>query len=146
MVGAEGTRVSDETGTRLADCGRGDSVVGLVLVDQDGTIADFERALLDAFRAKHPDAPFIDVPDRREVSARKQYGPEWGPAVDAIMKTEGFYLSLPVITGVPRAFDEMLEAGLNARTYSSWTDDRLAGRRAGSGSGTEQLGGQFSSK
>jgi 5'-nucleotidase len=85
--------------------------VGLVLVDQDGTIADFERALLDAFRATHPDAPFIDVADRREVSARKQYGPEWGPAVDAIMKTEGFYLSLPVITGAPRAFDEMLEAG-----------------------------------
>ena len=84
--------------------------MGLVLVDQDGTIADFERALLDAFRAKHPDAPFIDIADRREVSARKQYGPDWGPAVDAIMKTEGFYLSLPVITGVPRALDEMLEA------------------------------------
>jgi 5'-nucleotidase len=85
--------------------------VGLVLVDQDGTIADFELALLRAFRAKHPDAPFIDIADRREVSARKQYGPEWGAAVDAIMKTEGFYLSLPVITGVPRAFDEMLKAG-----------------------------------
>ena len=85
--------------------------MGLVLVDQDGTIADFERALLDAFRAKYPDAPFIDVADRREVSARRQYGPEWGPAVDAIMKAEGFYLSLPVITGAPRALEEMLEAG-----------------------------------
>jgi len=82
--------------------------VGLVLVDQDGTIADFEGALLDAFRAKHPGAPFIDVADRHEVSARKQYGPKWGPAVDAIMKTKGFYLSLPVVTGVPRAFDEIL--------------------------------------
>jgi 5'-nucleotidase len=85
--------------------------VGVVLVDQDGTIADFERALLDAFRAKHPGAPFIDVADRLEISARKQYGREWGPAVDAIMKTEGFYLSLPVITGAPHAFDEMLQAG-----------------------------------
>jgi 5'-nucleotidase len=89
----------------------GESALGLVLVDQDGTIADFEQALLDAFRAKHPDAPFIDIADRCEVSARKQYGPKWGPAVDAIMKTEGFYLSLPVIAGVPRAFDEMLAAG-----------------------------------
>jgi 5'-nucleotidase len=83
----------------------------LVLVDQDATIADFERALLDAFRVKHPGAPFIAIADRCEVSARKQYGPRWGPAVDAIMKTEGFYLSLPVIPGAARALDEMLEAG-----------------------------------
>jgi 5'-nucleotidase len=85
--------------------------VGLVLVDQDAVIADFERALLDAFRAKHPSAPFIALADRREVSARKQYGPQWGPAVDAIMKTEGFYLSLPVIPGAARALEEMREAG-----------------------------------
>jgi 5'-nucleotidase len=85
--------------------------VGLVLVDQDGTIADFEQALLDAFRAKHPGAPFIAIADRCEISARKQYGPQWGPAVDAIMKTEGFYLSLPLIAGVPRALQEMLDAG-----------------------------------
>jgi 5'-nucleotidase len=86
-------------------------VVALVLVDQDATIADFEQALLDAFRARHPGAPFIPLADRREVSARKQYGPRWGPAVDAIMKTEGFYLSLPVIDGAARALEEMLEAG-----------------------------------
>jgi 5'-nucleotidase len=85
--------------------------VSLVLVDQDATIADFERALLSAFRVKHPDAPFIDIADRCEVSARKQYGPVWGPAVDAIMKAEGFYLSLPVIAGAARALEEMLEAG-----------------------------------
>ena len=78
MVGTEGVRVSDETGARQGDCGGGESAVGLALVDQDGTIADFERALLDAFRAKHPDAPFIDIADRREVSARKQHGPDWG--------------------------------------------------------------------
>src|ERR1700753_2879617 len=89
----------------------GERDVGLVLVDQDATIADFEQALLGAFRAKHPGAPFIDIPDRHEVSARKQYGPQWGPAVDAIMKTEGFYLSLPVIAGAAKALEEMLEAG-----------------------------------
>jgi hypothetical protein len=54
--------------------------VGLILVDQDATIADFERALLEAFRARHPGAPFIPLADRSQVSARKQYGPEWGPA------------------------------------------------------------------
>jgi 5'-nucleotidase len=96
---------------KLGGCGGEGCFVGLVLVDQDGTIADFERALLDAFQARHPRAPFIDVADRCEVSARKQYGPQWGPEVDAIIKAKGFYLSLPVIAGAPRALDEMLEAG-----------------------------------
>jgi 5'-nucleotidase len=85
--------------------------VGLILVDQDATIADFEAALLEAFRARHPGAPFIPLAGRSQVSARRQYGPEWGPAVDAIMKSEGFYLSLPVISGAVRALDEMLAAG-----------------------------------
>src|SRR5271169_8367 len=33
--------------------------LGVVLVDQDGVLADFEQGLLDAFRASHPGAPFI---------------------------------------------------------------------------------------
>jgi len=34
---------------------------------------------------------------------------------------------------------------LNAKTYSSWTGDRLFDRRPGSGSGTEHLGGETGS-
>jgi len=46
--------------------------LGVVLVDQDGVLADFERGLLDAFRGSHPGAPFIALDDRRGFYAREQ--------------------------------------------------------------------------
>jgi len=89
--------------------------LGLVLVDQDGVVADFERALFGAFRAEHGSARSIDLADRRTFYAREQYakqfGSEWGRAVRAITSSEGFYRNLPVIPGAPRALREMLEVG-----------------------------------
>ena len=83
----------------------------MVLVDQDGVLADFERGLLDAFRARHPGAPFVALADRREFYAREQYPPEWAEAIDAIIHTEGFYRNLPAIEDAPAALEEMLEVG-----------------------------------
>ena len=88
-----------------------ESAVGLVLVDQDGVLADFEQGLLDAFRASHPGAPFIALADRRGFYAREQYPAEWSDAIDAIIRGEGFYRDLTVIKYAPAALEEMLEAG-----------------------------------
>ena len=89
--------------------------MGLALIDQDGVVADFERGLLDAFRAEYPGAPFIELADRRAFYARDQYaerfGPEWGEAINAITRREEFFLKLPAITGAVEALKEMGEAG-----------------------------------
>ena len=85
--------------------------MSVVLVDQDGVLADFEQGLLDAFRAHHPSAPFIALADRRGFHAREQYPPEWAKAIDTIMRTQGFYRDLPAIKHAPAALEEMLEAG-----------------------------------
>jgi 5'-nucleotidase len=89
--------------------------LGLALIDQDGVVADFEKGLLQAFRAAHPAAQFIELPVRRVFYAREQYsdqyGPEWGRAIDDIIHSKGFYRSLPVIAGAVRALEEMREAG-----------------------------------
>ena len=85
--------------------------MGVVLVDQDGVLADFEQGLLDAFRANHPGAPFIALADRRGFYAREQYPPEWAKAIDTIIRTEGFYRDLPAIKHAPAALEEMLEDG-----------------------------------
>lgn len=85
--------------------------MSVVLVDQDGVLADFEQGLLDAFRARHPGAPFIALADRRKFYAREQYPPEWAEAIDAIIGTEGFYRNLPPINDAPAALEEMLGAG-----------------------------------
>jgi 5'-nucleotidase len=97
--------------------------VALVLVDLDGVVADFERGLLSAFRAAYPDAPFIELADRREFYAReqyaRQYGPAWGQALHAITLSQGFFRNLPVIAGAPQALEEMRAAGHQVRLCSS---------------------------
>jgi 5'-nucleotidase len=85
--------------------------LSVVLVDQDGVLANFEQGLLDAFRARHPDAPFIPLADRREFYARKQYPPEWAEHIGAIVRAEGFYRDLPAIEGSVAAMGEMLKSG-----------------------------------
>jgi len=85
--------------------------LGVVLVDQDGVLADFEQGLLDAFRAGYPGAPFVALADRRGFYVREQYAPEWSEAIDAIIGTEGFYRNLPSIKDGPAALEEMLTAG-----------------------------------
>jgi hypothetical protein len=89
--------------------------VGVVLVDQDGVLADFEQGLLDEMRARHPGGPAIPVARRRIFSARQQYrdehGARWAQAADAIMHDEGFYAGLPVIEGAPAALAQLRAAG-----------------------------------
>jgi 5'-nucleotidase len=85
--------------------------LGVVLVDQDGVLADFEQGLLDSFRARHPGAPFIALADRRGFYAREQYPAQWAKAIDTIVRSEGFYRDLPAIEYASAALAEMLTAG-----------------------------------
>ncbi len=85
--------------------------MGVVLVDQDGVLADFEQGFLDAFRARHPGAPFIALADRQGFHVREQYPPEWAEAIDTVIRTEGFYRDLLPIKYASTALEEMLEAG-----------------------------------
>ncbi len=88
--------------------------MGVVLVDQDGVLADFEQGLFDAFTAECRNGPVVPVADRRGFHARQQYekqGPQWGEAVDAILRTEGFYRNLKAFDGAAAAMEEMREAG-----------------------------------
>ncbi len=85
--------------------------MGVLLIDQDGVLADFEQGLFDAFSAWHPCGPSIRPADRRGFYAREQYPGKWRPAVNALMRVEGFYRNLPEIEGAPAALEEMRKAG-----------------------------------
>jgi len=86
------------------------SGLGVLLIDQDGVLADFEQGLFDAFCARFPTGPAIRPADRRGFYAREQYEPEWRPAVNAIVRSKGFYRNLPEIAGGRAALEEMRAA------------------------------------
>lgn len=83
----------------------------IVLVDQDNVLADFELEVLNRWRAKYPDRPFVAIELRREFYVRNQYPAEFRPDVEAIYTSPGFIRSLPVIAGSVAALNTMQSMG-----------------------------------
>ena len=48
----------------------------IILLDQDGVLADFEHAFIDAWRARHPDIAPVAFDDRKSFYIREDYAPE----------------------------------------------------------------------
>ncbi|MGE8634483.1 MAG: 5'-3'-deoxyribonucleotidase, partial [Achromobacter piechaudii] len=42
----------------------------IILLDQDGVLADFEHAFLDAWRVRHPDIAPVEFEDRKSFHIR----------------------------------------------------------------------------
>ena len=72
-----------------------------ILVDMDGVLCDFEAYLLEQFRSKFPDEPFIPVSERNTFYAHEQYGSikvELKRNITDIMSSPGFFASLRPIS------------------------------------------------
>ncbi|WP_189535915.1 5' nucleotidase, NT5C type [Paludibacterium paludis] len=91
----------------------------LILVDQDGVLADFERGFYDTWRAGGHDFPGIEPAARRCFYVRDDYPREYREKVDAICAAKGFYLDLPPVEGAVAAMRAMLEMGLDVRICTS---------------------------
>lgn len=87
----------------------------VVLVDQDGPLADFEQGFLDRWRERHPDEDAIPLEDRRTFYLRDQYPAHLRAWVDEIQHAPGFYRNLPPTPDSLQAMREMLELGLEVR-------------------------------
>jgi 5'-nucleotidase len=87
----------------------------VVLVDQDGPLADFEQGFLDRWRELHPDEDAVRIEDRRTFYLRDQYPAHVRAWVDEIYNAPGFYRNLPPTPGAVLAMQEMLELGLEVR-------------------------------
>ena len=55
-----------------------------VLVDMDGVLADFEGHLLQVYREKFPDEPFIPLEDRTTFYACDQYVTSFGDHMQVV--------------------------------------------------------------
>src|SRR5690606_38102950 len=62
----------------------------LILLDQDGVLADFEHAFIDAWRKRHPDIEPVAFEDRKSFHIREDYAPELRGLAEAIYTAPGF--------------------------------------------------------
>lgn len=83
----------------------------IVLIDQDGVLADFEQGFLDAWRSRYPDRPFIPPADRTTFYIRDQYPAKFHADVMGIIESPGYYRNLPIVPGAKTAVEAMCAAG-----------------------------------
>ncbi|MGN6458775.1 MAG: 5'-3'-deoxyribonucleotidase [Achromobacter mucicolens] len=91
----------------------------IILLDQDGVLADFEHAVSDSGRARHPDVAPVAFENRKSFYIREDYAPELRGMAEAIYTAPGFIRNLPPVPGALAAFHELLALGMDVRICSS---------------------------
>lgn len=80
-----------------------------ILVDMDGVVADWEYQFWLRWGSLMPHAPQIRAEERTEFLVDTQLGEEWKIDIRAILGSEGFYGSLPVIEGAIEGIRQLEE-------------------------------------
>jgi len=91
----------------------------LILLDQDGVLADFEGAFLAAWRARYPDVAPVAYEDRRSFHLLDDYPPALRAQAEAIYTAPGFIRDLPPVPGAIEAYRELQALGMDVRICSS---------------------------
>jgi len=104
---------------RLAPALQGCVSTMLILLDQDGVLADFEQAFIATWRTRHPDITPVAYQDRKSFHILDDYPPELRARVEAIYTAPGFIRDLPPVPGAIEAAHELLRLGMDVRICSS---------------------------
>lgn len=91
----------------------------LILIDQDGVLADFERGFYGAWQAGGQSHKALPLEDRRSFYVRDDYPAHLREAVEAIYTAPGFYRSLPPIAGAIESVKALLALGHDVRICTS---------------------------
>ena len=91
----------------------------LILLDQDGVLADFERGFLDKWRKQFPNEIYVPLDERTSFSLRDDYPQHLGEQIYNIFTAEGFILSLLPIEGAIAGVNELVALGHEVRICTS---------------------------
>jgi len=80
-----------------------------VLVDMDGVLANFEKGLIDRFKAAYPQRPIIPYRERTTFEVEEDYHGQDKERMKELRKIPGFFLELEPIEGGVGALEEMAE-------------------------------------
>lgn len=87
----------------------------IILVDQDGVIADYELHLLNIFHKRHPDLPRLPKAALCRFETEENYAQEFHHELEEITHEPGFFLCLPKIDGAIPALRNLLHSGFDVR-------------------------------
>lgn len=91
----------------------------LILIDQDGVLADFDRGFYNAWQASDNAYPAIEPQHRRNFYVKDDYPKDiQADAVD-IITAKGFFRDLPAIAGAVESLNQLLDLGHDVRICTS---------------------------
>lgn len=92
----------------------------LILLDQDGVLADFEQGFHDAWHAANSSlCPALPPTSRRSFYVRDDYPETHRQAVEGIYTAPGFFSGLPPISGAIEGVKTLLAQGHDVRICTS---------------------------
>ena len=91
----------------------------IILVDQDGPLADFEKAFLELWRTQFPNEPFVSFDQRRAPRILDDYPKHLRDKVESIFFAPGFHFNLPPVIGSVNALKTLVELGHDVRICTS---------------------------
>lgn len=91
----------------------------IILIDQDGPLADFEKGFLQSWKSKFPDEFFVEIEARRSFKIKDDYPEQLRPQVEQTYLEKHFYETLPIVQGASEAIHVMLERGHDVRICTS---------------------------
>lgn len=91
----------------------------VILIDQDGVLADFDTAFIEAWKSHYPDIEPVAPEARRSFYIRQDYAPELRAHAEALYTAPGFIRNLPPMPGAVEAFHALLEMGMDVRICTS---------------------------
>jgi 5'-nucleotidase len=71
----------------------------VILVDQDGPLAQFEARFEALWRQRHPTHPFVEWDARRTWAIEEEYDEIYHNDIFTIMDEPGFFTELPIVPG-----------------------------------------------
>lgn len=87
----------------------------IILVDQDGVLANYHKRFLEVWRAEHPEKVWVSLEDSTEHDIDKNYPQEYQGVIEEITLRKGFYGSFEPMSGAKEALEEMLALGHDVR-------------------------------
>ena len=91
----------------------------IILIDQDGPLADFEQGIVDEYCRRFPGEFFVPIEDRKNFYARLDYPKELRSRIDEIQHSPDFCLNLVPTEGSTEALNGMLSLGHDVRICTS---------------------------